>query len=312
MQTIADKLAETREVLTKALSGSSFAHIRESMQRVGVEATHSIDALRSTVRTPVACDRPAVLRNYLGYDFGQEDASAPQRYLLILAARSNLSAVERLPVHHAVKRLICHEFLFFCNPPSRDIDLFRIDGHPFNCFCKIALLERFPAGQYDWEVSGFPRSWVLKVPKTEVPRVMYFLARKMKGFSPCIETHMAVRPPNSTLIFERRSNKAFYRMARSVEMNTAIKGLVAFSWLFSPDTLRVTPHLSFINKPFVESGAIVTTMGTAAENSGFLVGSVERKKLYEKGEFKPTMGLVLWSREQMIRWADSHPELEEG
>ncbi|HZL68439.1 MAG TPA: hypothetical protein VFC29_14045 [Candidatus Limnocylindrales bacterium] len=141
-----------------------------------------------------------------------------------------------------------------------------------------------------------------------MPRVAYFIAAHMKGFAPCIEPHM---PARSVLILERESNKAWYRMARSVEADLRINGLVAFSWLYSPDTFKASPHLSFINKPFVESGGLITTMGEADKNSGFLTGSEHRKKLYESGEFKPTHGVVLWSRQQMIRWAHAHPELED-
>jgi hypothetical protein len=315
MQDLACKLDETRESLANALNNEDgVADIHQRMKRAGKVGEFSKDTVRSIVLTKTPSFRAQVLRECCGPDVVQEPiaVSSLQRYLLIETALSNLDKLEGLAVCSAVKCLICDEFRFYANPPERDINLFEISGHPFSSFCKVALLERFPAGQYDWEVSGFPRSWIRRLPKTSILNVTRFIAIKMKGFAPCMEPHMPTRPPHSTLILERRSDKAFYRMARSVEVNPAMKGLVAFSWLYSPDTLRVSPHLSFISKPFVESGALITTVGRAAEDSGFLIGSVERKRLYEKGEFKPTMGAVLWSREQMIRWADSHPELDEG
>jgi len=122
---------------------------------------------------------------------------------------------------------------------------------------------------------------------------------------------MATRRKNPLILLEKECNRSWYRIARSVEMQPDIKGLVATSWLLSADTFKVSPHLSFVNKPFVESGAIVTSAGEADEAAGYLIGSALRRRLYESGKFKPTLGLILWSREQMIRWALSHPELGE-
>ncbi|MGB8771462.1 MAG: hypothetical protein WCC92_17740 [Candidatus Korobacteraceae bacterium] len=313
MQDFEGKLQETREILVNALNEGSFAKIRERIKRAGKSGDFSKNTVRSIVLTPTSSSRSQVLRACCGPALLQEPIPGVslQRYLLVETALSNLDKLRSLSVYPTVKRLICDEFQFLANPPERDVNLFEASGHPFFSFCKIALLERFPAGQYHWEISGFPRSWILKVPKMSVLPILYFITTKMKGFAPYMEPHMPTRPPSSMLILEKQSDKAWYRMARSIEMNTAIKGLVAFSWFHSPDTFRISPHLSFINKPFVESGAVITTIGRAADDSGFLTGSTERQKLFESGEFKPMQGVILWSRAQMINWARSHPELDD-
>ena len=92
----------------------------------------------------------------------------------------------------------------------------------------------------------------------------------MKGFAPYIESHLRPHPQASLTMIERECTRAWYRMARSIEMNVAMKGLIACAWLHSPDTLKISPHLSFVNKPFIESGAIITTVGKADDTSGFL------------------------------------------
>jgi hypothetical protein len=307
---VRDKIDETRESLNQALVDPSFSDIGERLRRVLANRQSSADVLRSVISIRNGASRSLAITSALGPELTSELESGAlvQRYLLVQTALSTVRQIDQLTVHPAVKRLICSEFQFFCRTAARDSDLFKLDSYSFWASCKIALLKRFPAGQYHWELSGFPRSFFFKLPPRAMPRVAYFIAAHMKGFAPCIEPHM---PARSVLILERESNKAWYRMARSVEADLRINGLVAFSWLYSPDTFKASPHLSFINKPFVESGGLITTMGEADKNSGFLTGSEHRKKLYESGEFKPTHGVVLWSRQQMIRWAHAHPELED-
>jgi hypothetical protein len=38
--------------------------------------------------------------------------------------------------------------------------------------------------------------------------------------------------------------------------------------------------------------------------------SPERKRAYEEGRLKPTLGLVIWPRDEMLAWASSRPDLE--
>ena len=308
---VRDKIDETREALSQALNDPGFSDIEERLRRVLVNGQASSDVLRSVLSIRNGASRSLAIASALGPELTPELESGAlvQRYLLLQTALGTVGQIDQLTVHPSVKRLICGEFQFFCRPAARHSNLFNLDSYSFWAFCKMVLLKRFPAGQYHWELSAFPRSFFFKLHPRSMPRVAYFIATQMKGFAPCIEPHM---PARSVLLIEKESDKAWYRMARSVAADSSIRGLVAFSWLQSPDTYKVSPHLSFINKPFVESGAVITTMGAADENSGFLTGSEQRRKLYESGEFKPTQGVVLWSREQMIRWANAHPELEDG
>jgi hypothetical protein len=235
-----------------------------------------------------------------------------QRALLLNAALVSLKKLETFPVQCSVKHLICEEFRFFAEVPDREMPLFAPGQYSLLALAKISILERFPAGQFHWEVSGFPRSWLFKVPPSDIPRLAYFLAAKLNGFSPCFFPHMATRRKNPLMLLEKESDKSWFRMASSAQLFPGIRGLVASSWLHSPDTYRVSPHLSFINKPFVESGALITTMGKADESAGFMVGSSQRREMLKSGRFQPTFGLVLWSRKQMADWVQAHPELDDS
>lgn len=305
------KIAATRNICVSALHEPRLKITVAKLDSGGYSGIACIELLRSVV---AAQDRKAKLLSILyrvgaDPDLALDEFAGIQRTLLLQAALVNLDRLETTPVHPSVLSMMCDEFQFFARPSPRELRLFKPENYALEALAKIALLERFPAGQFHWEISGLPRLWLFKVPLLTLPRVTYFIATQLKGFAPCFSPHMATRRKNPLVLLEKECDKSWYRIARSVELQPEIKGLVASSWLHSVDTFKVSAHLSFMNKPFIESGAIVTTMGATDEKSGCLTGSTVRRNLYESGQFKPTLGLILWSREQMIGWAHSHPEL---
>jgi hypothetical protein len=312
MMDLSVKIAATREVCTSVLRTPPLNVVAAKLESAGLGGgLRDLDLLRCVV---AAQDRRAALlsilsRADLGTEWIDNERAELQRTLLLRAALGSLDQLETVPVDPSVGSMICDEFRFFACPSPRELHLFQPEKYAFSALSKIALLERFPAGQFHWEMSGLPRSWLFKIPLAALPRVLYFIATRLRGFSPCFFPHMATRRKNHLVLLEKECDKSWYRIARSVELQPDVNGLVASSWLHSTDTFKVSPHLSFMNKPFVESGAIVTTMGVAHKKSGYLNGSAIRRRLYESGEFRPTLGLILWSREQMIKWARSHPEL---
>jgi hypothetical protein len=220
-----------------------------------------------------------------------------------------MKQLSQFPLCPSVKELLCEVFRFFAKPPLSATDQFRPDlNYASRALCKVSILERFPAGQLDWEVSGLPRSYLLKVPAKQCLRLAYWVAAELKGFAPCFFAHVGIRRPPLFLL-ERESNRSYYRMAKSMELQPSIKGLITASWFHSPEIARVSPHLAWTNKVPLENGALVSTIGPADPSSGFLTGSQERRMLYESGEFKPTVGLVIWPRKRIIAWAASHPAI---
>ncbi|MBZ5718743.1 MAG: hypothetical protein LAO03_00030 [Acidobacteriia bacterium] len=311
MKDLWTQIAETEEICLSELRKAPFAQISEKLVLSSVPSIKSTSIVHSLAHSR---DRRAELAKLAGEVGLQEEIanSNLQRVLLLRAALVSLEKLDHLPVEQSVKRLICEEFQFFAKPAAGEMVLFDPQKYSFLALCKIAVLQRFPAGQFHWEISGFPRSWLFKVPRQILPRVAYFLAAELGGFAPCFVPHMATRRKNRLMLLEKESNKSWFRMASSAQLWPGIRGLVASSWLHSPDTYRVSPHLSFINKPFVESGALVTTMGIADESAGYLAGSAQRREQYKSGKFKPTLGLVLWSRKQMMQSVHRHPEFNEN
>lgn len=298
---------EIRELCDQALREPYLAELERKLVRQSCSPADLVNAVR-LVGTRGERRDLQTLRSLAGPTDAPAAHAGLERLCLIRAALASLGQLESLPVDESVKQRILDEFRFFAAPGKKDLTLFDPDGRAFVSFCRIACFRRFPAGQFHWERSGFPRSWLLKVPPRDLPGLLRYLWMRSKGFAPWVEPHLNARRSSRTFLIERESYRSYHRIARSIERQPEVRGLAAFSWLHSPEIPRVSPHLSWINRVFLEHGGFVTTVGKAKPEAGFLGGSPERQRLYESGDWKPTIGCALWAREAMIRWAHQHPE----
>jgi hypothetical protein len=226
--------------------------------------------------------------------------------LLIAASLHAIDQVSALPVSETVKDLFADEFLFYAAPPDAWREKFRFEEVRFQEMARIATLRRFPAGQCHWEVAAFPRSWLPRVEGRWLAFRDAFLP--MRGFGPVFELHINDRRKNRVMLLESEMNLSCYRAARSLELQPDVKGIMTASWLYSESTAAVTPHLSWLRRLFLDAGAALVDLGDAPAGSGFLIGSAERRKLYEEGRYRPKMTCVLWPRARVLKWAADHPE----
>jgi len=231
---------------------------------------------------------------------------AVERTLLVLASLHAATLVPGLPVGDSVKRLFAEEFRFFADPPPVWAGHFHSDDVRYREMVRVATLRRFPAGQFHWEVSGFPRSWVLEAHRPW--RVLAHVMRRMRGFSPVLELHVNARRKNRLILVEKEAGISYWRAARALEKQPLVRGLMSASWLFSESTARVTPRLEWLRRIPLSAGAFIADLGSAPPDAGFLTGSDERRKLYEEGVYRPRVACMLWPREAAIDWANRHPE----
>lgn len=231
-----------------------------------------------------------------------------ERVLLTLASQHAIPQVPGLAVADSVKRLLADEFLSFANPPSAWERCFQIDDVRYREMVRVASLRRFPVGQFQWEVSGFPRSWVARA--RQPWRVLFDIGR-MGGFAPFFELHLNDRRKNRLILLEKEAQFSYCRVARSIEKQPAVRGLMMSSWLFCASTARVTPRLAWLREIPQSAGASLVDLGSATPESGFLIGSEERRKMYEEGTYRPKIACVLWPRKSLIEWANAHPEFED-
>jgi hypothetical protein len=231
-----------------------------------------------------------------------------ERFLVVSAAAEATGRVDTLPVDSRVKELLLRNFDMYAAGSVRE---------PFDLACasfvamgRIATLSRFPAGQLDWVVSGIPRSWLFRARRHAVPRFVRSLA-DLRGFGPAFFSHLNPNRRNQTVLLERESLRSYHRMARSMELQPWIRGFVTASWLHSPDTAAVSPHLAWLNDVFLQNGGFVVPLGKVDVDCGVLHRSPERQRAYDEGRFTPTEGLVIWPRRSMLAWAQGHGELRD-
>lgn len=245
---------------------------------------------------------------------GEADGAADctvEHYALLQAFLVALPRLPDLPVEPGVKRLTCDLFATVAQPRKAWADRFHIGSERFIELAQLATLTRFTAGQHDWVETRLPQSWLLTVRPRRLPGLLREMAA-LGGFPPLLSPHLNYFRPNGMMVLEAEAERSYWRMARSLEFRPEIKGLVAYSWFFSPAVAEITPHLAWMRTFFTEKGAFCAEMERADPESGFLVGSAKRRQLYEAGQFHPRVTMLLWRRDDMLAWAASRPDLGAG
>jgi hypothetical protein len=157
---------------------------------------------------------------------GHTDSDAAvERCLLIQTARASLATLPALPVSESVKAMICDEVQSWTRLGQHEKAGFRVGTSRFVDLSLIASLRRFPAGQFDWVRSGLPLSYLLSVTPRELPRALFIAAVRLRGRAPVFFTHFGYRRFGQPLS-ETEANRSYYRMARSMELQPDVKGLV--------------------------------------------------------------------------------------
>ena len=226
-------------------------------------------------------------------------STAIERWLLVHAAAAMLSST-RLLLGNTVLNRTCAEIASLLDDASTAEETLLVTGIRFREFAKMVTGRRFSAGLFHWDVCGMSRSWLLKVPPRDIPGLVRALA-KLRGLGPVMFPHLNPhRQPGH--LGEPLISDALAAMAETLESRPDLRGLVAASWLRSPDVHCVSPHLAAVNAPIVGAGGFVTTIGAAQLDCGVFERSRERRRLYREGRFTPTTGLVIWPRADMLRW----------
>lgn len=317
-----DLADQFRQAAERALGEDALREVAERVARFGESATLELPA-GDDVRTrlPAAVAALKALKQRLADDGAPADPTADgapdgktgdtyalERIVLLRAAVAAAGRVPTLPVDDGVRRLFFDEFRIFAAPSARQRPLLKLGTATFRAACELARLVRFPAGQYHWDVSGLSRRMLLKVPPLELPRVLYFLARRMRGVAPAFFPHVNGFRRNPFVWVEAESNRSFHRMARALALQPQMLGLVTHAWLHDPDLHVVSPHLAWINRVFLDNGGLVVANGSAARDKAVLANNAARKQAVEDGQYRPRYGLVLWPRAAMLDWAARHPE----
>jgi hypothetical protein len=242
-----------------------------------------------------------------------QDAGIPDlertlaRVVLLTIGRDSLERVAELPVVEDVKLRMYDQFRYVCEPDHMAEELINPSRFGFRVMCRFMRLERFPAGQFAWELSGFPRSYFTRMPWADVPKALDCIYHRAGGHAPFFESHTAIRR-ELPILTEEEERSSLRLMAESMRLQPRIRGYQAMSWLLSPNLGEASPHLAWLAelyREFTQAGAVWTNIGPAAPNTGFLIGDHRRRRLYDEGAWQPLTGLLIWARQDVLRWSDA-------
>ncbi len=300
---------QTRAACRRALEDDDLGPLWRAW-RAGDPALAEARALLPSVQTTgPAVPRLERLKQTLARTGLPIGGGAYERFLVVGASVESLGRLDRVPVDARVKQLFLECFRGYA--AGTVPEPFELSRASFIAMGRIATLSRFPAGQLDWEVSGIPRSWLARIRWRALPRLVTSLLAELRGFSPVFFSHLNPNRRNQGILLERESLRSYHRMARAMEGQPEIRGLVTASWLHSPDTFAVSPHLKWLNDVFLQNGGHVIPLGRVDPECGVLHRSPERRQAYEAGTFTPTEALVIWPRAEMLAWAHGHDDLRD-
>jgi len=294
------ELAPVQQAVTAALSDPAFTGLAAALDQAGFPPARCIAAVHAAAsQRSLAPLRPIeAAATAAGADTMQAD-----RYCLLQALAPKLERFPSLALPPDIARLLLKEFLLIAQPDAATQRFLQAHSSALLTLAKLTSLTRFPAGCFHAEYSGIPRSFLLKTPVRDWPRLAALVLFQLRGLKPCFEVHMN---PRIRLLREADGLRAYQRMAQLMELHPEVKALVGFSWLRSPDNHRISPHLRWINEVVVRNGGYEAVIGEAASNSGVFSNSQSREQLAQQGVFKPTVGMVIWPRAEFLGWARTY------
>jgi hypothetical protein len=277
--------------------------LAQLIEQSGVAVADLVEQVRRVTEVP-GTDAPLA---ELKAKFGLRGAPGHLERLLLFWAGSSCSArLSSEPIPEQVKRLWQQEWRWMTETAGEKAILLGSPG--FEGAAKTATLRRFPVGPMDYEPSGIPRSWLGQTQhRSEAVRLALFIARRLGGFQPLLFLHMGRKPRNRTVILEAEVMKMYHRLARIVQQQPRILGLMTCGWFHDPQALKDNPHLEWLNQPYQEGGMVVN-LGLADEGSGVAEGNAARRQSLAEGRLNYRLGLALWPRQAMIEWVHRHPQ----
>ena len=101
-----------------------------------------------------------------------------------------------------------------------------------------------------------------------------------------------------------------------LKQDKRIKGVFGVSWFYDPQLTEISPRLVYLRKLFTDNGGRVFYIGPNEQaTKDALTRSQTRRDLYEQGKYVPTHYIIIWSRKDVLAWADkysSEPDVESG
>lgn len=166
----------------------------------------------------------------------------------------------------------------------------------------IARQQMFPAGAQVVEAySGFGLQQGLKGSILQYIRFIRMVIHN-KGKTGYYQIH--THTPELGEFNEIGWYDCYIRIAEMLKINKKIKGIFGSSWFYDPFLAEISPRLMYLQRVPLDNGAERFYIGIDRTGNAF-TKSKTRFQLYNEGKYIPKSYLIVWSRGQILKWANS-------
>jgi hypothetical protein len=149
--------------------------------------------------------------------------------------------------------------------------------------------------------SGIPRRTFLQAGARRALALAATIGLGTRGFRPCLELHS--HPDSLDEFTVEGWEQTYVRLAELLELNRQFRAVVASSWFRDPALAGISPHLAYLREYPCRHGARLFATGKDTSGlSGALATSATRRRLFESGQYVPTIHMMIWPRSALLRW----------
>ncbi len=160
----------------------------------------------------------------------------------------------------------------------------------------------YPCGARVVEIaSGVPRGILFRGGARQCARATRFFLR-CGGFAPFFEVHTHLETLGE--FHPEGWDRCCARIADMLERAPRVRGMFGSSWFYDPRMEEVSPRLAYMRRRVVENGGHAFRVGTFGSSLvDALARSEWRRRLFHEGKYLPTHYLLVWARDELLRWA---------
>lgn len=125
---------------------------------------------------------------------------------------------------------------------------------------------------------------------------------KKGGFGPYFQFHTSDK--HLQTYNEQGWDGAYKRAAHLLELNPQFKGFFGCAWSYDPVIEKISPRLKYLRSRLMENGGLSLYMSQDRDSESLATRtSPTRKQLFESGKYLPKQYMIIWFREDLLKWA---------
>ncbi|MGF1769360.1 hypothetical protein L4D06_18505 [Enterovibrio makurazakiensis] len=180
--------------------------------------------------------------------------------------------------------------------PDVHSDLFRKD-------IAISALNMWPSRSIcHYEPRPLPRRFLTANGIGQFVSAADMLLRKLNNRQNMYELHMEDRRTNPD--FLEPGWRAFYlEIAQRLESEPHVSGIFAQSWFWDPSVIQASSKMAYL-RTLPESGGASFYLLESCDDAGHVaLQNKKRRRLFDEGKYTPKSYLMIWPRDDIVRWA---------